>query len=69
MSGKKQRTLFGAVAKEATFYRRTATSDYEKIIEAYYFFHKSTQSKQDCEKNARKLWKEMKADQEKLTHT
>ena len=42
---KKQVILFGNLAQDATFFNHEASSNYEKVMEAYYFFHKDTMSK------------------------
>ena len=57
-----QTTLFGkfGVAKPKTYYNHDASTPFEKVIEAFYFFNKSKKSKENCYKEGVQLWKDLK---------
>ena len=60
-----QRTLFGGLAKQETYYNHPPTTLFERFVEAFYSLNRQNFGrKEDIWKNATKLWKENKGNEQ-----
>ena len=57
-----QTTLFDkfGIVKPKSYYSHNASTPFEKVIEAFYYFNKSKKSKESCYKEGVQLWKDLK---------